>query len=72
MFIVLVLRALENFPDHKRKYWLLPFQVLEVIFTCYLIDFWTFKCGACLIVEPKETFISDEQSVSEHNITNIT
>lgn len=63
MFIVLVLKALENFQDHKRKYWLLPFQVFEVIFTCYLINFWTKKCDACLIVE--ETFISDEQSVSE-------
>lgn len=65
MFIVLVLKALENFQDHKRKYWLLPFQVFEVIFTYYLINFWTFKSGACLIVKPKETFISDEQSVSE-------
>ena len=32
MFIVLVLKALENFQDHKRKYWLLPFQVFKVIF----------------------------------------
>ena len=67
MFIVLVLKTLENFQHdtYKRQYWLLPFQVFEVILTYYLINFWTFKCGACLIVEPKETFISDEQSVSE-------
>lgn len=51
MFIVLVLKALKNFQDDtcKRQYWLLPFQVFEVIFTYYLINFWTFKCGACLL-----------------------
>ena len=55
--------SIGEFSRSKRKYWLLPFQVFEVIFTCYVINFWTKKCGACLIVE--ETFISDEQSVSE-------
>ena len=50
MFIVLVMKALENFQEHKRKYCLLPFLVFKVIFACIYSKECYFKSRLSLIV----------------------
>ena len=57
-------------PDEAKLVMLNPFlNNNEIHVHCFSFEsigeFTRFKCGACLIVEPKETFISDQQSISE-------